>query len=71
MKHLREELTCAQETAAAVQGHSKQYESLARSSDEAVKGMQVRDSVAAKFCQGCFRDCMLHLCVQTMQVCQF
>ena len=41
VKHLREELTFAQETAAAAQGHSKQYESLAKSSDEAVKAMQV------------------------------
>ncbi len=41
IKHLREELTFAQETAAAAQGHSKQYESLAKSSDEAVKAMQV------------------------------
>jgi len=41
IKHLREELTFAQETAAAAQGHSKQYESLAKSSDEAVKVMQV------------------------------
>ena len=59
IKHLREELTCAQETAAAAQGHSKQYESLARSSDEAVKAMQVRDANAGYPCPACFRHCML------------
>ncbi|CAL8467199.1 g6735 [Coccomyxa elongata] len=40
IKHLREELTSAQETAAAATGHAKQYEMLAKSSDEAVKVMQ-------------------------------
>lgn len=66
IKHLREELTCAQETAAAAQGHSKQYESLARSSDEAVKAMQVRDVDAAYPCPGCFRGHMLCSCDQRM-----
>ena len=66
IKHLREELTCAQETAAAAQGHSKQYESLARSSDEAVKAMQVRDANAAHPCPGCFRHCMLCFWKQRM-----
>ena len=66
IKHLREELTCAQETAAAAQGHSKQYESLARSSDEAVKAMQVRDADAAQPGQDSFRHCMLCLCEQRM-----
>ncbi len=45
VKMLREELTSAQETAAAATGHAKQYESLAKSSDEAVKAMQVRDAL--------------------------
>lgn len=49
IKHLREELTFAQETAAAAQGHSKQYESLAKSSDEAVKAMQVMMIAATAF----------------------
>ncbi len=40
IKHLREELTSAQENAAAATGHAKQYEMLAKSSDEAVKVMQ-------------------------------
>ena len=41
IKMLREELTSAQEAAAAATGHAKQYETLAKSSDEAVKAMQV------------------------------
>lgn len=41
IKLLREEITSAQETAAAATGHAKQYEMLAKSSDEAVKTMQV------------------------------
>ncbi len=44
IKHLREELTSAQETAAAATGHAKQYETLAKSSDEAAKVMQARSS---------------------------
>ena len=48
IKMLREELTSAQETAAAAAGHAKQYESLAKSSDEAVKAMQVWVSSAHK-----------------------
>ena len=43
IKMLREELTSAQESAAAATGHAKQYETLAKSSDEAVKAMQVRN----------------------------
>ena len=66
IKHLREELTCAQETAAAAQGHSKQYESLARSSDEAVKAMQVRNADAAHACPDCLENCTLCFCEQRM-----
>lgn len=53
IKHLREELMSAQETAAAATGHSKQYEMLAKSSDEAVKVMQARSAApySAEWCK--------------------
>ena len=50
IKLLREELTSAQETAAAATGHAKQYEMLAKSSDEAVKAMQVCIRILAVVC---------------------
>lgn len=49
IKLLREELTSAQETAAAATGHSKQYEMLAKSSDEAVKAMQASAHVLLNY----------------------
>lgn len=38
----KEELFAAQELAAAAQGHAKQFEALAASSDEALKAIRVR-----------------------------
>jgi hypothetical protein len=64
IKLLREELTTAQETAAAATGHAKQYEMLAKSSDEAVKAMQVRTlpEMLRSCCKGCLpqwvEDCL-------------
>lgn len=40
MKLLREELAAAQEAAAAATGHAKQFEMLARSSEDALASMQ-------------------------------